>query len=152
MADDDIQSAEDPVAADNARKRLARQRRDDMDVLRLLMKTTKGRDWLYRYLESCHIMSSPFVPGESDTNTVMFRLGEQNAGKRLQVQVEGASVDLYMTMIKEQIEERAQLEAQRAVRAKEFDDVGRVAPGSPDDQYPQLSKPLPLPEEAKPAD
>ena len=146
-------SSEDTVAENNAKKREARKRKADQDVLRKLMHTPDGRDWLYRFLDSCHMMASPFVPGSTDTNTIMFRLGEQNVGKRLQVAAEGASVDLYMTMIKEHLAEEAELEALAKEREAKMDATEHPRPPQDDDQYPKLSPPevaAPLPPIKKP--
>ncbi len=142
MSDAFSPSGEDAIAESNAKKRDARRRKADQDVLRMLMRKPDGRDWLYRFLENCHMMASPFVPGHTDTNTVMFRLGEQNVGKRLQVMAEGASVDLYTTMIKEHLEEIAELEVLAAERARKFEADERPREMTDDDQYPHLSRPV----------
>jgi hypothetical protein len=139
--DSDLPSAEDPVAESNARKREVRRRKADQDVLRKLMHTPEGRDWLYRFLEDCHMMDTPFVPG-AETNTVMFRLGEQNIGKRMQIAAETASVDLYMTMIKEHLEELALLDAQARERNAKFDEGNRAATLTDEDQGMHLPKPV----------
>ena len=95
--------ATDTVAENNLRRDEKRRARQDADVLRKLMHDAPGRAWLYRKLESCHIYSSTFSPGQPDITA--FQLGEENVGKKLMLEAQLASVDLYMKMIKEQQEE-----------------------------------------------
>lgn len=106
--------ATDPAAEANAKRDAARRERNDLDVLRSVMHTKQGRDWLYRFLDSCHINNTPFAPGQPDVTA--FHLGEENVGRKLLMIAMAASVDLYMKMIKEQQEEEARL---NEVRRKE---------------------------------
>lgn len=99
--------ASDPETERHARSEETRRRRADADVLRKLMFTREGRDWLYRRLESCDIYGNSFVPGEPDTTA--FRLGQQNIGKQLMVEAIDASADLYVKMVNEQKEEEKRL-------------------------------------------
>lgn len=109
MADEaETFDASDPVAEGNAKRDAARHAREDADVLRKIMHDKQGRAWLYRQLESCHIYSSTFTPGQSDVTA--FQLGEENYGKKLMLASQSASVDLYMQMIREQQAEEKRLE------------------------------------------
>lgn len=110
MADDlphETFDATDPAAEANARRDAARRERADLDVLRKLMSDKKGRDFLYRFLDSCHINNTPFAPGQPDVTA--FHLGEENVGRRVLLLAMGASTDLYMKMITEQQEEEVRL-------------------------------------------
>lgn len=106
--------AADPAAEANAKRDASRQDRDDADVLRLLMHTKQGRAWLYRFLSKCNIYGETFS-GEQ-THTSAFKQGQENIGKQLMLETQGASVDLYMKMIKEQQDEEKRLDE---VRRKE---------------------------------
>lgn len=111
MADDlppEIFDAADSVAENNARRDAERLAREDADVLRAIMHTKKGRAWIIRQLDRCHINSpAKFVPGSPDATA--HNLGLEAYGAMLLTDVMKASVDLYMTAIKE-----AQAEAERA--------------------------------------
>lgn len=107
----EVYDATDPVAENNLRRDDVRRDRQDKDVLRKLMHGREGRSWLYRKLESCHIYSSTFSPGQPDLTA--FQLGEENIGKRLMLEAQNASVDLYMQMIREQQEEERRQEDER---------------------------------------
>ena len=69
MTDDTLESfdASDTAAEANARRDAARRERNDLDVLRTLMHTRQGRDWLYRFLDACHINNTPFAATASET-------------------------------------------------------------------------------------
>ena len=106
--------ATDERAENNARRDVKRIQDQDTDALRRFLKGHKNnRAWYYRQLLNCHIYGSPFDPGRPDTNNTMFRLGEENVGKRLMIQAIDASPDLYMLMLKEHKEEEARLESVR---------------------------------------
>jgi hypothetical protein len=144
MADDLPQEtfdASDPAAEANARRDAARFAREDADVLRNLMRTKQGRAWLLRRLDECHINNSPFVPGQADVTA--YHLGEEAVGRRLLTSAMSASVDLYMTAIKEaQEEERRVAEVRRkealnrAEREGPIDVAGLVADLPPPAGYP----------------
>lgn len=140
---DDIPTSDDATAEENAKRAAGRQRKADQDVLRLLMKKPEGRDWMYRFLEECHIYGNPAlfdnVPG------TFFNLGEQNVGKKLLVQLEAASLDLYMTMKREH-EEKVEEET-RIVRAAVKQELSESEePDVAGEQFPILSRPQGWPE------
>lgn len=135
MADD---TSDDALAEENARRDAGRRRKDDLDVLRKLMRTPQGRDWMYRHLDACHIYENPAlfdnVPG------TFFRLGEQNVGKQLLIQLEAASLDLYMTMKREHEEKVA--DETRIVREATKRELAETdEPAITDDQQPHLPRP-----------
>lgn len=140
MADDlplEPYAADDPAAENNAKRDAARQAREDADVLRTIMHSKTGRAWLYRSLERCHIYGETFA-GEQ-THLSAFRQGEVNIGKRLMLDMQEASPDLYMKMIKEQQDEQKRLDE---LRRKERKD--REAEESPQ-VTPELVPNLPPP-------
>lgn len=145
MADDqppaETFDAADPAAEANAKRDAARREREDADVLRTLMHSKAGRAWLYRFLERCHIYGATFA-GEQ-THVSAFQQGEENVGKRLMLNAQAASVDLYMTMIKEEQAEQRRLDDVRRSERKNRDaenapepGAGAVADLSPPPGYP----------------
>lgn len=123
MADDlphETFDATDPAAEANAKRDAARRERADLDVLRKLMNDKKGRDFLYRFLDACHINNTPFAPGQPDVTA--FHLGEENVGKRFLSLAMTASTDLYMKMIQEQQEEERRLADVRRTERKNRDE------------------------------
>ena len=139
MTDDTLESfdASDTAAEANARRDEARRNRNDLDVLRTIMHTRQGRDWLHRFLDSCHINNTPFAAGQPDLTA--FHLGEENVGRKLLLTAMSASVDLYMKMIKEAQEEEIRV---NEVRRKER--INREEREAPID-FEKLVAPLPPP-------
>ena len=129
--------ASDPAAEANVKRDAARFARQDADVLRMMMRTKEGRAFLYRFLDRCHIYSTTFAPGQSDVTA--FQLGEENVGKRLMLEAQSASVDLYVQMIKEQRAEEARLDEvrRREQRNREQAEAAQTAE--------ELMAPLPPP-------
>lgn len=70
-----------------------------LDVIRNIMQTAAGRQWIYGILESAHIFSTTFIMGSPDGSA--FREGERNHGLPLLADVQSAAPDLYLTMIQE---------------------------------------------------
>lgn len=103
-------NAADPKDVENARKEAGQHRRQDRDFWRIAMSTPERRASLYRMLENCHIYGSSADLGDaargSDPHRTYFSLGEENVGKRMMLSAMDASLDLYLTMVKEQKELR----------------------------------------------
>lgn len=89
----------DPVQVNNARKKSARHRRTDLNVVAGLMDLKEGRAWIYTKLTSCHIFQSPFFQG--DPHNTSFRCGEHNIGLQLLADVQAAAPQQYILMIEE---------------------------------------------------
>jgi hypothetical protein len=117
-------AADDPVAENNQRREAARVSREDADVMRYIMATKPGRAWLFRFLAKCNIMGDSFVPGQADSTA--FRLGQENIGKQVWLSAQSASIDDYLTMIKEQQAEEKRLEGvrQREEQSRRNEDEG----------------------------
>jgi len=129
--------ASDAIAENNARRDAERTAREDTDVLRTIMHTKKGRAWIIRQLDRCYVNDpAKFAEGRADTTA--HNLGRESYGLLLLQDVMAASVDLYMTAIKEQQEEmhrqaevrhserRRREEAERGPTAEEM--VGSLPP------------------------
>jgi hypothetical protein len=131
MADDlpvEPFDAADAIAENNARRDIERLQREDLDVLRAIMHTKKGRAWIIRQLDRCHINSpAKFVPGSADVTA--RNLGLEAYGIWLLQDVMKASVDLYMTAIKEAQEaaERANAVRREAALKRKAEERGPSA-------------------------
>jgi hypothetical protein len=151
MVDDPIPAfdATDVASEDNTRRDLKRAERDDLDVLRQIMHTKKGRAFILRQLDRCQINSPrKFVPGQPDATA--HNLGLEAYGLMLLKDVMAASVDLYMTAIaEEQAEADRKNDVRRAeVKAKEE----REKPPSAEDQLSALPPPKGYPGYVAPPD
>lgn len=82
-----------------ARKKAARTRKDRLEFVKASMSLEEGRSWFYDIMNRCAVFTNPFE-GE-DTHRTAFRLGEQNIGKQILVDVLDAAPDQYMRMIEE---------------------------------------------------
>lgn len=130
--------AADPISENNLRQDQNRYAREDADTLRGIMMRKEGRAWLYRVLAKCHIFGDTFA-GEQ-THVTSFRQGQENIGRQLWLDVQDASLDLYVKMIKEQKDEEDRLEKVR--QKDETRRRGKDAPPlTPDSQYPDLPPP-----------
>lgn len=151
MADDIVEpfDASDVGAVDNAARDAARIKREDADVIRAIMHTKKGRAFLLRQLDRCCVNSAAkFVPGNPEATA--HNLGRESYGLELLAEVMAASVDLYMTGVKEQMEEaRRQQEVRRAERKRR--EEAERAPAA-DDQVAGLPPPQGYPGHVPPPD
>lgn len=123
MADDAPEpfDASDAVAVNNAQRDAQRIKRDDADVIRIIMHGKKGRAWMIRQLERCYVNSpAKFVLGQPEATA--HNLGRESYGLELLQEVMAASVDLYMTAVKERLDEEIRLNAVRREEAKRRQD------------------------------
>jgi hypothetical protein len=137
MAEEHAFDATDAVAEANANREIKRREREDADVWRRILHSKQGRAWLYRRLERCHIYASTFVPGQSDVTA--FQLGEENIGKRLMLEAQDASPDLYVQMLKEQREEEKRLDEVRRTEQKRREEAERSP--TPEEMMGELPPP-----------
>jgi hypothetical protein len=91
--------ANDPKQIAKAKKQAEFNDALKLDVIRGIMASPAGRQWIYGILERCHIYGNPFTPGQSDSTA--FNLGEANIGRIFLSDVQSAAPDLYLTMIQE---------------------------------------------------
>lgn len=108
--------ASDETAENNAKRDEARKQREDEETLKRLLSHKSGRAWFYRKLERCHIYGTPFQPGE--IHETVFRLGQEDIGKRLMLEAVYACPDLYMTMLAEARKEQERIAGLRADEEK----------------------------------
>ena len=98
-------NAADPQQIEAARREAGQRKREDADFWRVAMSTPQRRASLYRLLESCSIYGTAADFGTlhhgSDALRTYFNLGREDVGKRIMVAAMEASLDLYLTMVKE---------------------------------------------------
>ena len=70
-----------------------------LDVIKGVMQSVAGRQWIYSWLQRCHIYGNTFILGSPDGTA--FNCGEENIGKQLLADVQQSCPDLYLTMINE---------------------------------------------------
>ncbi|WP_439392340.1 hypothetical protein ACRQ5Q_22355 [Bradyrhizobium sp. PMVTL-01] len=141
--------ASDAVAVNNATRDAERIKREDADVIRAIMHTKKGRAFMIRQLDRCYINSpAKFVIGQPEATA--HNLGRESYGLELLQEVMAASVDLYMTAIKERAEEEARRNAVRREERKRRDEAERgpraedqVAHLNPPQGFPGHQPPMP---------
>lgn len=92
-------NAADKEQVQSARKRTGRKRREELDYIRNIMSTPLGRAWMFNLLGACKTFSSPIVAG--DAYYTYHNIGEQNIGKKLLQDINDASPDEYVLMLKE---------------------------------------------------
>lgn len=105
-------NAADPRHIESARKEAGQRRREDGDFWRTAMSTPQRRAALWRLLDSCKLYSNAADLGTptrlSDPLLTYLNLGRESVGKQIMVAAQDASLDLYLTMVKEaQERERA---------------------------------------------
>lgn len=96
--------ASDPEAVERARRAEGRQRRDDDDVIRNLMRTREGRSWMFRFLTACHIYEDCVGfdrEARIDVQATFFNLGMRNVGNMVLAKVQRAAPQKYVEMLTE---------------------------------------------------
>ncbi len=81
----------DPKQIEEREKALKLRAIQDKRVICELLSTISGRSWVWRLLESTHMLSTSF---SGDAMTMAFREGERNIGLRLWADIESASPEL----------------------------------------------------------
>ena len=78
------------------------QAKEEANDFLFLMRRAEGRRFIWRLLTWTHVFRSSFT-GNSET---FFREGERNVGCRLMNEIHTHCPDLYLTMVKEQKNDR----------------------------------------------
>lgn len=92
-------NAGDPKAVNEARKKAARERKEELEFISAIMSSPQGRKWMFNIMNICKTFTSPIVPG--DTHFTYHNLGEQNIGKKLLQDINDGAPQQYMVMITE---------------------------------------------------
>lgn len=91
--------ASDSKQVNNARKKAARKMSDRLRMVEGIMTLKEGRKWLFDFMQSCDMFGNALVQG--DAYGTHFRLGQQDAAKRILLDCIAASPELYVQMMKE---------------------------------------------------
>lgn len=89
----------DPKAVNAARKRSARIRAEQLEVVKALMAVPNGRAWVFELLSFCRIFEEPFIVGSADGTA--FNLGRANVGRRFLADIQECAPKEYLTMLSE---------------------------------------------------
>lgn len=92
-------NAADEKDVNNARKKAARLRKEELEFVSAIMSSPQGRKWMLNMLTTCKTFTNPIIPG--DTHFTYHNIGEQNIGKKLLQDVNDAAPDQYILMMKE---------------------------------------------------
>ena len=68
-------------------------------IIKMLMDTIEGREWLYNKLDFCCVFATPFVAGKPDATA--FLCGLQEVGHHLQAEIMQNSPNEYFLMTQE---------------------------------------------------
>ena len=82
-----------------AEKRLRRAQSANIDDgMRRLCETREGRAFLWDLFAKTSVLNTPYT---GDTNSTMFKLGEQNIGLQLLAHMQETTPNAYLTMMEE---------------------------------------------------
>jgi hypothetical protein len=85
--------------AESVKKQDNTERTDNNTVMKNLLSTMQGRQWLYRKLDLCGTFMSPFVPGKPDSTA--FFSGLQSFGHVILGEIMESDPDKFWLMIQE---------------------------------------------------
>jgi hypothetical protein len=88
----------DKEAVNTARKKSSRTRADRLEFVKASMSFEQGRAWFYDLLVFCHVFETTF---DEDPLRMAFKASRHNVGLRILDDIQTASPENYMTMIKE---------------------------------------------------
>lgn len=87
------------VEGDLAKRQQLEFTEANIDVVKAIMNTIEGRQWLYSKLDMCRVFTSPFVAG--DPHGTSFFAGIQSVGQNLLDDIMKASPNNFFLMISE---------------------------------------------------
>lgn len=91
--------AADPEAVSERKAASGRRRKNDDIIIAQIMEARSGRDWVWRFLERCHIFAPSFNPNSPEVTA--YREGERNVGLSLLQDVLRAAPDQWVVMTRE---------------------------------------------------
>lgn len=127
----DTYDAADEAVEQHASRDQARYRHDDVVSMRKWMSSPKGRAFVWRFLQRCHLNSTVFTP---DPYVTAFHAGQEDAGRYVLHLVLEACSDLYLVMVREARSEEDRVTAGRqeeAHRRQEAETMALYDQGSP---------------------
>jgi hypothetical protein len=99
--DQGLEEEYDAGNVEHVRERIAVSKRrsaSNRAVIRSIMSSNEGRDWIYNLLQNCHVYSSSF---SGNALTMAYAEGERNIGLRLMAELVSATPERYLEMLAE---------------------------------------------------
>lgn len=94
-----VHDASDKEQVDKQKRDAGRRKKQAEQVVKQLMTTPGGRQWVWQLLERGHLYETSFTAG--DPMATAFREGERNATLRVLADVIKAAPELYLLAMKE---------------------------------------------------
>ena len=94
-----VQDTSDPDLFTEQKKRDERRRQRKEQVLKDILATVQGREFIGDFLVECDILGDPHVPNSADSTAK--NIGMQNAGRWWLKQIFDIAPDKYARMLKE---------------------------------------------------
>jgi hypothetical protein len=91
--------AGDPKQVRNKQREADFRELTDDGVLKNLMSTNAGRDWVWRMLSACHVFATSWVRGEADSTA--YNEGQRSIGLQLMLAITRADPEGYILMQRE---------------------------------------------------
>lgn len=88
----------DPEQIEAARKKSIQIEAENTEVMRRIMNERTGRQWMFGFLQKCHIHGSSF---HENPHFHAFLSGEENVGKRMLAEIMRCTPEQYSKMCKE---------------------------------------------------
>lgn len=88
-----------------ARKREARERREELDYVRHIMSTPQGRKWMCKLIAKGDPLVSPYSPANTPEHT-HINIGTQRIPAQLMLDIREAAPDQYVQMLIEAMNDR----------------------------------------------
>lgn len=98
LEQDETYNTSEPQEVNKQRKKYARTRADRLHFIAAAMQHEQGRAWFYEILKFCKCIETPYRDNPYDT---AFLCGMQNVGLKMLDDIQTASPDNYLLMIKE---------------------------------------------------
>lgn len=95
-------NAADETQVKDADYKVKRGRERELEDVRYVLSSAQGRRFMWRYLNGCGLFESSFT----GNSTTFFKEGERNVGLRLMADINDSNPDAYVSMIKENKENK----------------------------------------------
>lgn len=98
MAEEIMPDVGDPAYVKETVKKARNVLLAKQEILRDFLATPEGRRYFYDLLTTCGVYRNPF---SRDAGMMAFSCGEMNVGQKILVDLENASPELYLLMVRE---------------------------------------------------
>ena len=103
MLNQEVYTAGDAKQVNDARKKAARARKEELDYIRHIMSTPQGRKWICSIIALGDPLVSPYAPGNTPEHTHV-NLGKQAIPQKLMMDIREGDPEQYVLMLKEAME------------------------------------------------